>query len=255
MELICSSLIFQKTRENQLKIIKNYEQFGGHNELSLDDLDNRKQTDQGNKRGSQSHINKNHSYRKPKMQTGPIQRRLRTGSAEARDEYISSMKKQYQTGDYSDRRGTQRNNKQNNGKMSGSDRLKTIFKNDDNQLESVETAYEWEDVLRDIDDLALSVVDKRRNIDTDPSPEELLKATDNDHQSSFSCASAIINYVDKISFSLTQNDAIELAHAWKELSVGDQFECTLEEINNPLKFWLRMKKDEDAFHTLSQHMK
>lgn len=256
--MCCSSLLFQTTREKQLKIIKNYEQFGGHKELSLDDLDNQEHTDQGNKQGPQSNINKNQSYRKPKMQTGPFQMRrsLRTGSTEARNDYISSLKKQYRTVDFSDHRGAERHDNRNNRKMSGTDRLKTNFPNDDNQFKSVEAAYEWEDVLRDIDDLALSVVDQRRNIDTDPSPEELLESCiDNSHQASFSCASAIINHVDNISFSLTKNDAIELAHAWKALSVGDRLECTLEEINNPLKFWLRLKKDEEAFNTLSQHMK
>lgn len=253
IEICWLSLLFQKTRENQLKIIKNYEQFGAHKELCLDDLDNQEHTDQGNKQGS--HINKNQFYRKPKMQ-GPfrMQRSLTARSTEARHEYVSSLKKQYQTGDY--HRGGERYYKRNNCKMSESDRLNTNYPNDDKQSESVEAAYVWEDVLRDIDDLALSVVDDRRNIDKGPSPKGLLESCiDNGRQASFSCASAIINHVDKISFSLTKNDAIELAHAWKELSVGDQLECTLEEINNPLKFWLRMKKDEEAFNTLSQHMK
>lgn len=254
--MCCSCLLFQKTRENQLKIIKNYEQFGGHKEPSLDDLDNQEQTDQGKKQGPKSHINENQFYRRPKLQTGPFQMQRPRGavSTEARNEFISSLKKQYQTGDHYDRRGAQRYDKRNNRKMSASDRLKTNSTNDDNQFESV---YEWGDVLRDIDDLALSVVDERRNIDMDPSPEELLESciADNNRQTSISCASAIINHVDNISFSLTKNDAIELAYAWKELSVGDQFECTLEEINNPLKFWLRMKKDVEAFNTLSQNLK
>lgn len=240
-----------------MKVIKNYELFGGHKELSLNDLDNQDHTEHENKQGP-SDINKDRSYRKPKMQTEPFQMQpsLRAGSTEARNEYISSLKKQYQTGDYSDRQGAQRYGKRNNRKMYGCDRNKINFPNDDNQFESVEAAYEWEDVLRDIDDLALSVVDERRNIDADLSPEKFLESCiDNNRQASFSCASEIINHVDRISFSLTKNDAIELAHAWKELSVGDQFECTLEEINNPLKFWLRMKKDGEAFNTLSQHMK